>query len=156
MTHISKKDLGRELEAALIGSFDAALVGSAKDRILSEFLQIILTRTERIMLAKRLVAHYLIAKDYPDSQICTGLGLSAMTVWRLRIEHREAGPKLAQAFVHISQRERVARSTEQSERLGDILEEVLGRLNRQTFRKYTFVEPFTKETKKRSLKSNLK
>jgi len=87
MPHISSKKLKKEHLNKLYSEFGIALEKSAKKSWLKFFLNDFLTRTEKIMLAKRFAVIYLLSKDVPPSYIAESLGMSPATVFRMSLKY---------------------------------------------------------------------
>lgn len=87
MPHISSKKLKKEHLNKLYSEFSIALEKSAKKSWLKFFLNDFLTRTEKIMLAKRFAVIYLLSKDVPPSYIAESLGMSPATISRMSLKY---------------------------------------------------------------------
>ncbi len=85
MTHISKRVLSDEVKKNILDSFDA-IVGNLKSQNqASVFLATALTETERIMIAKRLVAAFLLRHNIDQNEIAETLKLTPATISKLRL-----------------------------------------------------------------------
>jgi len=87
MPHISSKKLKKENLQKLYDEFSVALEKSAKKSWAKLFLNDFLTRTEKIMLAKRFAVIYLLAKDVPVSYIAEALCMSPTTISRMSLKY---------------------------------------------------------------------
>ena len=87
MPHVSSKKLKKEDLNKLYSEFGIALEKSAKKSWLKFFLNDFLTRTEKIMLAKRFAVIYLLSKDVPPSYIAESLGMSPATISRMSLKY---------------------------------------------------------------------
>jgi len=87
MPHISSKKLKKEHLQKLYSEFSVALEKSAKKSWVKLFLNDFLTRTEKIMLAKRFAVIYLISKDVPSSYIAEALCMSPATIARMSLKY---------------------------------------------------------------------
>ncbi|KKQ02351.1 MAG: hypothetical protein US12_C0032G0004 [Parcubacteria group bacterium GW2011_GWA2_36_24] len=87
MPHISSKKLKKEHLQKLYNEFSVALEKSAKKSWIKFFLNDFLTRTEKIMLAKRFAVIYLLSKDVPISYIAESLCMSPATISRMSVKH---------------------------------------------------------------------
>lgn len=87
MPHISSKKLKKEFLNKLYLEFGTALEKSAKKSWLKFFLNDFLTRTEKIMLAKRFAVIYLLSKDLPFSYISDSLCMSPTTISRMSLKY---------------------------------------------------------------------
>ncbi len=87
MPHVSSKKLKKEHLQKLYNEFGLALEKSAKKSWTKFFLSSFLTRTEKIMLAKRFAVIYLLSKDVPTSYISEALGMSPSTIARMSVKY---------------------------------------------------------------------
>ena len=87
MPHISSKKLKKEHLQKLYNEFSIALEKSAKKSWARLFLNDFLTRTEKIMLAKRFAVIYLLSKDLPASYISESLYMSPATISRMSLKY---------------------------------------------------------------------
>ena len=87
MPHISSKKLKKEHLQKLYNEFGTALEKSARKSWIKIFLNDFLTRTEKIMLAKRFAVIYLLSKDVPASYIAETLCMSPATIFRMSIKY---------------------------------------------------------------------
>ena len=87
MPHISSKKLKKEHLEKLYREFGIALEKSAKKSWIKFFLNDFLTRTEKIMLAKRFAVIYLLSKDLPTSYISNALCMSPATIARMSLKY---------------------------------------------------------------------
>jgi len=87
MPHISSKKLKKEHLNKLYREFGTALEKSAKKSWLKFFLNDFLTRTEKIMLAKRFAVIYLLSRDVPPSYIAESLCMSPATISRMSLKY---------------------------------------------------------------------
>jgi len=87
MPHVSSKKLKKEHLQKLYNEFSIALEKSAKKSWIKIFLNDFLTRTEKIMLAKRFAVIYLLSKDVPDSYIAEALYMSPATISRMSLKY---------------------------------------------------------------------
>ena len=87
MPHVSSRKLNKEHLQKLYNEFNIALEKSAKKSWIKFFLNDFLTRTEKIMLAKRFAVIYLLSKDVPASYISEALCMSPATISRMSIKY---------------------------------------------------------------------
>ncbi len=87
MPHISSKKLKKENLQKLYNEFSAALEKTSRKSEAKFFLNDLLTRTEKIMLAKRFAVIYLLSKDVPQSYISDALFMSPTTVSKMSLKH---------------------------------------------------------------------
>src|SRR3990167_4978415 len=87
MPHVSSKKLKKEHLIKLYSEFGTALEKSARKSWMKFFLNDFLTRTEKIMLAKRFAVIYLLWKDLPASYIAEALCMSPATISRMSLKY---------------------------------------------------------------------
>lgn len=87
MPHISSRKLKKENLQKLYNEFSIALEKSAQKSWIKFFLNDFLTRTEKIMLAKRFAVIYLLSKDVPNSYIAEVLYMSPATISRMSVKY---------------------------------------------------------------------
>ncbi len=84
MPHVSSKKLKKEHLQKIYREFGIALEKSTKK---SDFLNDFLTRTEKIMLAKRFAVIYLLSQEVPTSYIAESLLMSPATIYRMSLKY---------------------------------------------------------------------
>ncbi|MES3031876.1 MAG: Trp family transcriptional regulator, partial [Patescibacteria group bacterium] len=84
---ISSKKLKKEHLQQLYNEFGTALEKSARKSWIKFFLNDFLTRTEKIMLAKRFAVIYLLSKEIPASYISEALCMSPATISRMSVKY---------------------------------------------------------------------
>ncbi|MDO8659548.1 MAG: Trp family transcriptional regulator [Candidatus Parcubacteria bacterium] len=87
MPHISSKKLEKKQLQKLYDEFSVALEKSAKKSWVKFFLNDLLTKTEKIMLAKRFAVIYLLSQDVPPSYIADALCMSPTTIFRMSLKY---------------------------------------------------------------------
>ncbi|MEK7088557.1 MAG: Trp family transcriptional regulator [Patescibacteria group bacterium] len=87
MPHISSKKLKKETLNRLYSEFGKALEKSAQKSGTKFFIGDLLTKTEKIMLAKRFAIIYLLSQDVPISYIVESLGVSYPTLSRMSLKY---------------------------------------------------------------------
>lgn len=87
MPHVSSKKLKKETLNKLYDQFGKAFEKSARTSQTKFFLADLLTKTEKIMLAKRFAVIYLLSQDVPASYIAESLGMSYSTTTRMSIKY---------------------------------------------------------------------
>ncbi len=87
MPHVSSKKLKKEILNKLYTEFGKALEKSAQKSGTKFFLGDLLTKTEKIMLAKRFAIIYLLSQDVPISYIVESLGVSYPTLSRMSLKY---------------------------------------------------------------------
>lgn len=86
MPHISHNSLPQKDLIKLYTNFTKAIEHSKSRSATILFLEEFLTRTEKIMLAKRFAVIYLLSKNVPVSYISESLRMSPATVHRMSLE----------------------------------------------------------------------
>ena len=87
MPHISSKKLKKEVLNKLYNEFGKAFEKSARKSGTKFFLGDLLTKTEKIMLAKRFAVIYLLSQGVPVSYIAESLGMSYSTILRMSLKY---------------------------------------------------------------------
>lgn len=87
MPHVSSKKLKKETLNKLYTEFGKALEKSAQKSGTKFFIGDLLTKTEKIMLAKRFAIIYLLSQDVPVSYIVESLGVSYPTLSRMSLKY---------------------------------------------------------------------
>jgi len=87
MPHISSKKLKKEILNKLYDEFGKAFEKSARKSGTKFFLGDLLTKTEKIMLAKRFAIICLLSRDIPLSYIADSLGVSYSTLSRMSLKY---------------------------------------------------------------------
>ena len=87
MPHVSTKKLKKETLNKLYSEFGKAFEKSAKKSEAKFFLGDLLTKTEKIMLAKRFAIIYLLSQGVPNSYIVESLGVSYPTLSRMSLKY---------------------------------------------------------------------
>ena len=87
MPHISSRKLKKEHLQKLYNEFSSALEKSARKSWIKFFLNDFLTRTEKIMLAKRFAVIYLLSKNIPITYIAEALCMSPTTIFRMSFKY---------------------------------------------------------------------
>lgn len=87
MPHVSSKKLKKEFLQKLYRELGEAMENSAKRSWFKFFLQDFLTKTEKIMLAKRFAVICMLEQGIPPSYIAEALGMSPATIHRMSLRH---------------------------------------------------------------------
>lgn len=85
MPHVSKIKLDKKEEEELIKNFDFVLSSLSNENEMERFTQSLLSKTERIMLAKRLGVAILLKEEVPQTSIASGLNVTQATVSRMQL-----------------------------------------------------------------------
>lgn len=84
MPHVSKKKLDPRVSKQIFYFFKAIMADLETEGEVAAFLNSLLTRTEELMLAKRLAAVVLLLEDVPESKITETLKTTYATVEKMR------------------------------------------------------------------------
>jgi len=87
MPHVSSKQIKKEILNKLYSQFGRAFETSAKRSQAKFFMGDLLTKTEKIMLAKRFAVICLLSKELPLSYIAESLGMSYSTIYRMSLKY---------------------------------------------------------------------
>lgn len=98
MVRISKNPLSRETQREVMQAFIQTLARINDDSILKRFLDDLLTPTEKIMLAKRLMAAVLLQRGYSYGAVCSVLKMSKGTVNTIQRELIKSGEGYRRIF----------------------------------------------------------
>lgn len=93
MSQVSKIRLAKDVEERMYKIFWSSIAGLRRAKEVEAFFSELLTKTEKIMLAKRLAIATLLLKGYDYRQISSLLKVSFTTISRVKglIEHSEKG-----------------------------------------------------------------
>ncbi len=86
MTHVSNKKLGKEIFNKLFDQFIKSIEKAGKQGKFKYMAGELFTRTEKVMLAKRLAIIFLLAKEIPQHVITESLHVSPTTVSKLAMK----------------------------------------------------------------------
>jgi Trp operon repressor len=88
MPHISSKKLNKKVYKSLATKLLRIFEKAEKNKVMGKFLQELLTRTEKIMLAKRLAIIFMLSAELPQEKIASVLKVSPTTISKasLKIE----------------------------------------------------------------------
>lgn len=87
MPHISSRKVKKETLNKLYKEFGKAFEKSAHKLQASLFLNDLLTKTEKIMLAKRFAVIYLLSQEVPVSYIAESLNMSYSTIFKMSLKY---------------------------------------------------------------------
>lgn len=97
MTHVSRKRLSRHLLKEILDSLVVVLTETKNNEQMRSFLDAFLTKTEKLMLAKRIAIVYLLSERVGELEIARILGVTQATVSRTKLwaETKGTGYKIA-------------------------------------------------------------
>ncbi len=104
MPHISKNKLSKKTEKELINSLDLVFTTIQNNNEMSSFLNVLLTDTERLMIAKRLGVIIFLEEGLNDSQIADILHVTRITVAKTRFYKEAHGEGFQLALKILKQR----------------------------------------------------
>lgn len=97
MPQVSRRKLSKTTEQKLVESLNLVLASIGNKDSMINFLNALLTDTEKIMLAKRLAIIVMLEQGSSDSDVANALNVTRVTVAKLRYfyEARGSGYKIA-------------------------------------------------------------
>ncbi len=98
MPKVSQNVLSKETQAEVVNAFIRVLVKIDDDKLLRRFLDDLLTPTEKLMLAKRLMVVMLLQRGYSFGAVCHVLKMSKTTVHLLHRDLRKSGEGYRKVF----------------------------------------------------------
>lgn len=87
MTPVSRIKLSPEIENRIISTFISEVAKITEPEKVRSFITLLLSDSEKLMLAKRLVAFVMIDQRVPDARIANTLHLTRITVAKLRLTY---------------------------------------------------------------------
>ncbi|MBI4999465.1 hypothetical protein HZB97_01695 [Candidatus Gottesmanbacteria bacterium] len=101
MTHVSKKKLSEETLRQILDSLLFVLTDVNNKHSMGRFLDAFLTKTERVMLAKRLAIAYLLNEGLEETKIANLLGVMQNTVFLMKLKMQDKSAGYQEAFAKI-------------------------------------------------------
>lgn len=97
MTQVSKRFVDKRTEERILDLFWTSLSSISSKKDIEAFLDDLLTRTEKIMLSKRLAISFMLIKGYSYPVINERLKVSDQTIWNVKtaLTYRGKGYRLA-------------------------------------------------------------
>ena len=93
MTPVSRYKLTAEFEKRVLDTLTSELTKITEKSKLSSLLTLLLSTSEKIMLAKRMATFVMIEQQIPDTQVAKVLHLTRITVAKLRLTYLLAKEK---------------------------------------------------------------
>lgn len=87
MTPVSRNKLTPEVEEKVLSTFVSELAKTTDIKEFNSLASLLLSPSEKLMLAKRMVAFVMIEKEIPDSRVAKALHLTTVTVAKLRFSY---------------------------------------------------------------------
>ncbi len=107
MTHVSKNPIEKDVYYQIFYSFNWLLTNLQSEGEMKLFLYDFLTKTERIMLAKRLAVALLVSRGYETKIITQVLHVSTATVYRVHEWVEHGGKGLSMGFQKLARHEKM-------------------------------------------------
>lgn len=85
MTQVSKRKLDSKIEKELLDSLSYLIKELKTKEDVDKFISSALTKTERLMIAKRVLTAFLLQNNIEDKRISTTLKLTPATITRLKM-----------------------------------------------------------------------
>ena len=89
MTHISRKKLSSQTETEIIDALISVFTNLSLNDLKKVFFALI-TETERLMMAKRLLTIFLLSEAYSYEKIANSLNLTDQTISRIHFEANQS------------------------------------------------------------------
>jgi uncharacterized protein YerC len=91
MTHISRKKLSDKTLRQILNTLSFVLSTIKEKEEMGQLLDAFLTKTEKIMLAKRLAIVYLLSERVEETKIAENLNVTQATVSRIKLWYETKG-----------------------------------------------------------------
>lgn len=98
MTQVSKKPLSSKVESEIQEIFSKLLVDLKSEKELQKFFNAFLSKTERVMLAKRILVLYLLEKGKSFEEIANSLNVTPATIAKLNLKRELDYDQFSLAF----------------------------------------------------------
>ena len=121
MPKVSQNPLSREMQQEMMRAFIQTLAKISDSALLRRFLDDLLSPTEKLMLAKRLMAAVLLQRGYSSGAVCTALKMSKTTVWLIQRELVKSGDGYRTVFERFFRESRGQRILDTIERFLDAI-----------------------------------
>lgn len=116
MPHVSKRPLEKEIQEKIISTLFESIMKMNQEKGVRDFINDLLTPTEKIMLAKRLGAALLLHRGYTYQSIGRILKLSPTTINHIQSDLLKSGEGYRTAFKILEKSERVSSLVDKIER----------------------------------------
>lgn len=101
MPHVSRKKLPDKVLRQILNSFLFVLTDIKDRKKMAEFLDAFLSKTEKIMLAKRLAIVFLLSEGVEETKISETLSVTQSTVSRIKLWYETKGTGYKVAVVKL-------------------------------------------------------
>jgi len=91
MTHVSRKKLADKTLRQILNTLLFVLSNTKEKEEMAQLLDAFLTKTEKIMLAKRLAIVYLLNEGVEETKIAESLNVTQATVSRIKLWYETKG-----------------------------------------------------------------
>ncbi len=105
MAQVSKRYLHQQVEGRILDLFWTSLSLLSNKADMEQFLDDLLTPTEKLMLAKRIAVAFMLTKGYNYPDINEQLKVSDPTIWQIKTKLQFAGKGYKRVIAEIMQRE---------------------------------------------------
>ncbi len=119
MTHVSKNPIKRDVYDDITESFIWTLTDIKSPDLMKIFINDFFTKTEKLMLAKRLTIALLVFKGYETEIICQVLHVSTATVYRIKVMLENGGVGIKTALNKMVTHEKMQAFWEKIDRVID-------------------------------------
>ena len=124
MPQVSKIPLKKNLQEKIDNLFIESLNSCSSKETLRNYLDDLITPTEKVMLSKRLAIVYLLEKNYPYNLISSTLNVSTSTIGRISLNLKYKGKGVRKVIKTLSRRKELKNFFQS---LGDAVIELLGK-----------------------------
>src|SRR3989344_1680742 len=107
MPHVSRNKLEGAVLRSILDRLLDALVGITQKADVSDFMNDLLTKTERIMIAKRLAIAMMLHKNYPYAVISRTLKVSESTIGAVRERIDRGGKGFGKVLTRLEKEKRL-------------------------------------------------
>ncbi len=117
MVQVSRNPLNAKINERIFEIFTEVVAALSKPAEIQDFLNDLLSPTEKIMLGKRLSIAYLILKGYDQRTICSMLKVSSGTVSRVSFNLQIKGKGYKGIFGKVFAKEKIAQTLDKLDQL---------------------------------------
>lgn len=117
MTQVSRNPLNAKINERIFEIFVEVVAALSKPTEIQDFLDDLLSPTEKVMLGKRLSIAYLLLKGYDQRMICSMLKVSSGTVSRVSLNLQIKGKGYKGIFGKVFAKEKILQVLNKLDRL---------------------------------------
>lgn len=125
MAQISKRELKNEIKKEIIDNLWISLITLSKDEEVTDFIDDLLTPTEKIMLAKRLAIAILLLREWKYKDIKDFLKVSGSTIYSVHLNVEKGGRGFRFIINQLEKRKSITKNIRRFER--SFLPPIVGR-----------------------------